>query len=110
MAVREARVDAAVTEVERLRQAVDQMQARQEQVQFAALDARRLAHGINNDVTVIVGLLDTLQAGAELTTEHRADIEDAQRALGAMTIRFKAMHDLVRKIAPGPLPPELPTS
>ena len=83
------------------------MHARYERAQSAALDARRIAHRINNDFSVLHGLLDIFGREPGLTAQQRADIAQMAASLDSMDRQFKAMHALIRGINNAPLPPEV---
>ena len=70
-------------------------EARLEGVRLAA---REIAHLVNNDLAVAVGLVDLLQAQPELPTDLRAILECASTSLDAAVRHIEQLQRVVRVV------------
>jgi signal transduction histidine kinase len=62
------------------------------------LAAREIAHLLNNDLAVAVGLVDLLQAEADLTPELRALLKTASASLDAATRHIQQLQSVERVV------------
>jgi len=62
------------------------------------LAAREIAHLLNNDLAVAVGLVDLLQAEADLTLELRALLKTASASLDAATRHIQQLQSVERVV------------
>jgi hypothetical protein len=70
-------------------------EARLEGVRLAA---REIAHLVNNDLAVAVGLVDLLQAQAELPADVRALLQNASTSLDAAARHIEQLQSVVRVV------------
>ena len=70
-------------------------EARLEGVQLAA---REIAHLVNNDLAVAVGLVDLLQAQADLPPDLRALLQNASTSLDAAARHIEQLQSVVRVV------------
>ena len=62
------------------------------------LAAREIAHLVNNDLAVAVGLVDLLQAQAALPAELRAVLQSASNSLDAAARHIEQLQSVVRVV------------
>ena len=62
------------------------------------LAAREIAHLVNNDLAVAVGLVDLLQAQAKLPPDLRALLQNASTSLDAAARHIEQLQSVVRVV------------
>jgi signal transduction histidine kinase len=75
--------------------------ALREQVETVALAGRELAHALNNDLTMPVGVVELLMDRSGFTPEIREMLEAAAKDLTALEQHVRHFHDLMRANSTG---------
>ena len=103
-------VVAALLEAQRTVRELARREARlRQQVEDGALAGRELAHRLNNDLTMPVGVVELLIDRGTFGLDLQEMLEAAAKDLSALELHIQAFHDQMRSqsSAPaGPRPPE----
>ncbi len=104
MATREARVDAAIDEAERLRRLVDDLHAyvatETARLSDQVKEGRRIAHEIKNELQAAVGTMSLIQSEGQLTDPQKDEVIQAVDRLVTVSRLVDSLHQLVRGLEP----------